>query len=363
MPTCGLRGAPWRPVIAAAAVAWLAPVTAAAQLLPLRPGLTLTYVHRNFDKDHDSEFLAWVIRRDSSETVFGGEFIDLMNTPGRATFEDHMSRREFVGARDVDYGRGGHVADFPEHRPHTLYMLSQRLLQRAKSGETVEMIMPIVTSPGSDILVSGTARGVAPMPDTQEVVIDGRARRVPTVHLRGDFLDLASQIQYTADLWFLDDTAAAWITRDESKMVGDERTFHMVLGPVTTPDAPKMMVDALEHACRAPIYGFYFAFNSAAIGPASASTFEAVAGMLRGHPDWAVTIEGHTDSIGRPDANRVLSEQRAAAVTQELVSHYGIAATRLTPAGAGATGYVAPNSTLLGRARNRRVDLVRRCGA
>lgn len=357
-----------RPIlIVVLALPWLVPAATAAQRLPMHSGLALTYVHHNFDKDQDMEILVWVIRKDSLETTFGSEFTDLINRPGRAKFEDHMSRREFIGARNLDYGRSGQVAGAAEKRPHTLFMLSQRLLARAKSGESIDMIMPVILNPGDTalqtvVLVAGTAQPVPPLPDTQEVVIDGQVQRFPVVHVRGDFLDLATRVQYTADLWFLDATAAAWVTRNESVRAGDKRTFHMVLGPVTTPETGKSIADALEHACRASIYGFYFAFNSAAIGPAATPTFTAVGAMLRNHPDWTVTIEGHTDSIGRPDANKVLSERRAAAVKQELVSHFGIATARLQTLGAGASGYVAPNSTLLGRARNRRVDLVRRCG-
>jgi outer membrane protein OmpA-like peptidoglycan-associated protein len=113
---------------------------------------------------------------------------------------------------------------------------------------------------------------------------------------------------------------------------------------------------------NAPVYGFYFPFNSAALDSASAPTFRAVAEMLGRHPDWSLAIEGHTDSIGDPAANLKLSERRATAVRDELVRHRGIAASRLTAQGRGKSGFVAPNNTLEGRARNRRVDLVRSCG-
>jgi len=87
-----------------------------------------------------------------------------------------------------------------------------------------------------------------------------------------------------------------------------------------------------------------------------------VADLLGRHPDWTLAIEGHTDSVGDPASNLRLSERRAAAVRQQLVTQYGVAPARLSAAGRGMSGYVAPNNTLTGRARNRRVDLVRRCG-
>lgn len=56
--------------------------------------------------------------------------------------------------------------------------------------------------------------------------------------------------------------------------------------------------------------------------------------------------------------NMKLSRDRAAAVTQSLVSAHGIAAARLTPQGVGPLAPVSSNSTEEGRAKNRRVDLV-----
>jgi outer membrane protein OmpA-like peptidoglycan-associated protein len=82
--------------------------------------------------------------------------------------------------------------------------------------------------------------------------------------------------------------------------------------------------------------------------------------MLNQHPDLRLTIEGHTDNVGNPAANQVLSEQRARAVRETLVATYGIAAGRLDAAGLGDTKPAAPNSTPEGRQSNRRVELVKR---
>lgn len=69
-----------------------------------------------------------------------------------------------------------------------------------------------------------------------------------------------------------------------------------------------------------------------------------------------VTVHGYTDSIGSPEVNAALSEQRAEAVRQYLVSR-GVAASRVTAAGEGAKSPLAPNVTAEGRALNRRVDI------
>jgi OOP family OmpA-OmpF porin len=69
-------------------------------------------------------------------------------------------------------------------------------------------------------------------------------------------------------------------------------------------------------------------------------------------------IEGHTDSTGTRQGNQVLSQQRAASVVAWLVGK-GVAPGRLIAVGLGDTSPVAGNDTEDGRARNRRVELVK----
>ena len=68
---------------------------------------------------------------------------------------------------------------------------------------------------------------------------------------------------------------------------------------------------------------------------------------------------GHTDNVGTMDANLKLSQARAEAVVQALVTKHAIAAARLRAAGVGPLAPVASNDAEEGRARNRRVELVK----
>jgi outer membrane protein OmpA-like peptidoglycan-associated protein len=77
--------------------------------------------------------------------------------------------------------------------------------------------------------------------------------------------------------------------------------------------------------------------------------------ILQKYPDVQVMIEGYTDSIGDAGFNRLLSEYRANAVRDYLISR-GIAPTRLVAAGHGAENAIAPNTTPSGRALNRRIE-------
>ncbi|RJX36236.1 MAG: hypothetical protein C4531_00295 [Desulfurivibrio sp.] len=114
----------------------------------------------------------------------------------------------------------------------------------------------------------------------------------------------------------------------------------------------------LSAAKRARLYGILFDFNSAAIRPESKPVLDEVLDLLRSEAGWQLTIEGHTDAIGADDRNQTLSRQRAEAVKVFLVAG-GVDAGRLSTVGFGESKPVADNSTELGRAQNRRVELVR----
>lgn len=113
--------------------------------------------------------------------------------------------------------------------------------------------------------------------------------------------------------------------------------------------------------CRAEVHGIYFAFGSATLVRESDVALTTVADLLRANPSWVVTIEGHTDNIGSQASNLDLSKRRAAAVRDALVTRFQIVPARLSATGFGDTRPVAPNGTIEGRARNRRVELSRKC--
>jgi outer membrane protein OmpA-like peptidoglycan-associated protein len=110
---------------------------------------------------------------------------------------------------------------------------------------------------------------------------------------------------------------------------------------------------------RASVYGILFDLDSATLRVESMPVLDEVAAMLAAEPQWKLTIEGHTDASGSAAHNQALSEQRAAAVKAYLVGK-GIDGARLTTAGFGATKPVGDNASELGRAQNRRVELVKR---
>ena len=121
----------------------------------------------------------------------------------------------------------------------------------------------------------------------------------------------------------------------------------------------RQLYDALADKGRVATHGILFATASAEIQGESTPTLKEIGGMLTAHPELKLMIEGHTDNVGAAATNQTLSEQRALAVKQYLVSTYGIDATRLGTSGFGASKPTSSNDTPEGRQNNRRVELVK----
>lgn len=115
----------------------------------------------------------------------------------------------------------------------------------------------------------------------------------------------------------------------------------------------------LSSVGRASLYGILFDTDAAVIKTESKPVLEEVLRLLKDEPDWALLVEGHTDSTGNSAHNLTLSQQRAASVKAYLVAG-GIAPTRLQSAGFGQSKPVSDNGSELGRAQNRRVELVKK---
>jgi outer membrane protein OmpA-like peptidoglycan-associated protein len=106
------------------------------------------------------------------------------------------------------------------------------------------------------------------------------------------------------------------------------------------------------------IYGIYFDTGKAEIKAESDAAIDEIGKLLKSSSDLKVYVVGHTDNTGSFDANMKLSNERAVAVTNLLVSRHGIASSRLKAYGVSSLNPVASNKTEEGKAKNRRVELV-----
>ncbi|WP_239691525.1 OmpA family protein [Hymenobacter lapidarius] len=102
--------------------------------------------------------------------------------------------------------------------------------------------------------------------------------------------------------------------------------------------------------------GILFGTNSSSLTPAAAGNIDQLAATLKKYGDTNVVVEGHTDSSGSDAINQPLSERRARAVANEITSQ-GIDDARITSTGYGSTQPVADNTSVAGKAANRRVEV------
>ncbi len=119
------------------------------------------------------------------------------------------------------------------------------------------------------------------------------------------------------------------------------------------------MSKALADSGKVTLYGVNFDTDKDTLRPDSELTLKEIGKLLTEDPSLKIHVVGHTDNQGKPDYNLDLSRRRAATVVRELTSKYGIAANRMDSFGCGQYAPAASNDSEEGRAKNRRVELVK----
>jgi OOP family OmpA-OmpF porin len=99
-----------------------------------------------------------------------------------------------------------------------------------------------------------------------------------------------------------------------------------------------------------------FDFDKSVVKPEFYSNVNAVGEFLQNYPTATITVEGHTDNVGKNAYNQKLSERRAKAVKKYIVDKFGIDAKRIKAIGYGESKPVDTNETAEGRYHNRRVQ-------
>jgi outer membrane protein OmpA-like peptidoglycan-associated protein len=252
------------------------------------------------------------------------------------------------------------AAIFPEVVPgSTKIVYSQDAYRAIKSGSGVD-------------LTFGTAFGVSgPVKDGKDfwaslhkytchdarleagdaafpVLLNGKPVILPAIH------ESCPHSGTTQVGYFLDDEKMALILAATNGQITQINYPQAVAGT-----GGQSIEQALKKEGHVDVYGIYFDFASDKLRPESGPVLDEIAAALKNNPTWKLHVNGHTDNIGGDPYNLDLSNRRAAAVKQALVTKYQIDPARLDPKGFGATQPKESNDTLQGRARNRRVELVR----
>ncbi len=384
-------------VIAAAAfvAAGTAPfVAAGSPVVPLCPGLTVVTAIAQRDGDYESIKTVESISARAVLVKYSSERMssDIFSTaPPKLEHEIVMRRVLKEDLVRAALYLQQYYDKLPETVPGTTAMgTSAAVLRSLKAGAETEIgvFYPFNGTPTAsrsthpnifDFSVVAKIRREEAGDVMVPVLVNGRLTELPAIHAGGRFFS------DHGEFYFLDDPANPLTLRfsfgpapSGPSGAGTGRTGGGADKQFKPRDSLRVIKinyrcltngasgsgDALESGLaqggRADVYDIYFDFDSDRIRPESAPSLREIAAVLTRHADWRLAVRGHTDDIGGDAYNLVLSQRRAEAVKAALVAQYGIAPARLTTEGEGARRPVASNATLEGRARNRRVELVRR---
>lgn len=187
---------------------------------------------------------------------------------------------------------------------------------------------------------------------TVAVIVNGRLQQLPAIVAQGSFVANGAG-QVPATFVFLDDEQNPLALRWS---IG-KSNLSVVRIDWPQNEAVASLSQQLTQQKHISLPGLYFDFGSATLKPESAKSLQTILAVLK-KTSGSLRLEGHTDSIGVAAANLSLSQARVQAVRSALIKLEPALAARLAAQGFGASRPVADNTTIEGRAQNRRVELV-----
>ena len=134
---------------------------------------------------------------------------------------------------------------------------------------------------------------------------------------------------------------------------------HTGLSNVRIAQGAVPLYDRLTSDGKITTYAITFETGKADLKPESIIEINRVAKLMQEHPELSLEVQGHCDNTGTDNVNDPLSQERAEVIVAALVKQ-GIASNRLTAVGKGSHSPIADNTTAEGRARNRRVEFVKK---
>jgi len=252
----------------------------------------------------------------------------------------------------------------------TAFSISGAVLQKLKAGAPVPYSLAQVDGVDFGTGITGAMGGLmstrvymrgtlTPTPNgstSMPLIINGRRVTVPVAQAHGSFAMQGKKVD--GEFFVLDDAQHPLLL----KVIIGKSAFQMIRVDFPVGGAvAKTLETELTARCRAEIPGIYFDFGTADLRPESSGALADIGRLMAAHSDWKLSVEGHTDAVGTAAANLALSQRRAEAVRTALTTRYRVPAARIAAAGFGQSKPKEPNTTIEGRARNRRVELVRSC--
>ena len=156
----------------------------------------------------------------------------------------------------------------------------------------------------------------------------------------------------------VDNAGCPWPDTDGDSVLDKDDKCPNVAGVASNNGCPEVVITkAAEKKLNDFARAIYFNSGRTTFKPGVTANLDRIAAIMKEYSKANFSIQGHSDSQGRASTNKKLSERRAKAVLDYLVSKAGVATARLTSAGFGEDYPIADNKTRAGRAQNRRVEI------
>ena len=331
--------------------------------VPLKVGLTLAYSWMRAPQE-EYECLIHVTK---IEPAFIETSLSCNHPDRGGPYLRRVCRSDLRSARMLHtvYGVVKVIGPSGEDEPETIVgatafsMSSVEFAHMKRSGTMMQHYVEL--GPSGDLYKNGVGELRVEGRGTMPVIINNHPLDVPVITARGTLA------------WNIGGRSID--TKDTAVILDDER-FPLFIDQLSTADStasrirfstityPSEGKDSLESGLldnrHVDVYGIYFDFNSDRIRTESEPVLNEIGAIMKKHPDWTLRIAGHTDNVGgNGEYNLQLSRRRSEAVRLALVNRFGVAGERLSSSGFGAGAPIETNDTPEGRARNRRVELVR----
>lgn len=332
--------------------------------IPLKEGLTLTSMWRpNAQEEYECLMQVTKVAADDVWTTLH------CNAPGRKPMPRRICRADLRSATmlHTQYGTIKVIGESGQEEPEiivgaTAFSLSSEQFARLKrDNRLLYRYVQFSTSGALEVDEAGELRVNGRR--TATVIVNDKPLPLSVIELTGTLKSWNRGKRHDSEgsAVVLDDERFPMLVDVRSRNAAGE--FRLQYEKITYPgeEGRGTLEGALLENNAVDVYGIYFDFNSDRIRAESEPVLKEIESIMKRHPDWRLSIAGHTDNVGgNGEYNLQLSRKRSEAVRTTLINRFGISADRLTSSGYGAGAPKDTNDTSEGRARNRRVELVRR---
>jgi outer membrane protein OmpA-like peptidoglycan-associated protein len=283
------------------------------------------------------ENLGWPINTPDDDVFF------VISASGRHGYYSSF-REEGLGGKDIYQ-----ITFLGPEKPPMLSQEDQLLASRAQPVKETLLAPPVPIATAQVTILKGIITDEAnkqPLEATIEVIDNQRNEVIAS------FLSNAQSGRYLVSL--PSGVNYGIVVRQEGYLFHSEN-FDLPAGAAYAEVVKDIGLKKLDVGVKVVLNNIFFDFDKATLRRESTGELERLQKLLTETPALRLEISGHTDNVGQDAYNKDLSQRRAKAVVDYLVSK-GIDKSRLTFVGYGDNQPVAPNTTKAGRQLNRRTE-------